>query len=266
MQLTLGATTRPWNQWTFAEACQAIAAAGYTDVAPFAHDRVVPLTADSTFEDVAAVRRVVEAAGLEPSMLITNMKLQLPRAEAAADYRKVIDVAAEAGVTWVMNCGCADESLFTAYNDLFRECAPYAAEKGVHLVMKPHGGNGLTGRMMREVVEAVGHPNFTLCYDPGNIIYYTRGGLRPEIEVEPVKDQVSVCIIKDCVVVGGKPDVQVLPGEGLVDFDAVLGILMEAGFRGPLYVECLGGTEWDDINDRAVRTREFIGGILDGLG
>lgn len=262
MQLALGATTRPWNQWSFEEACGAIAAAGYTDVAPFAHGGKVPLTAESTPEEIAAVRKVVDAAGLEPSMLITRMRLSDPLEEAIADYRKTIDVAAAAGVTWAMNCGCSQPELYEKYNALFRACAPYAAAKGVRLVMKPHGGNGLTGQLMRTVVEAVDHPNFSICYDPGNIIYYTQGEQRPEPDVHDIKEHVSICIIKDCVVVDSKPDVNILPGTGWVKFDSVLGSLAEAGFRGPLYVECLGGTTWDDINSRARQTYEYIADIV----
>jgi len=266
MELTLGATTRPWNQWSFEAACKAIAQSGYTDVAPFNHEGAVPLNADSTPEDIATAREVCAAYNLDPSMLITGTKLELPTAEAVADYCKVIDVAAAAGVGWVMNCGCGNPDQYAAYNELFRQCAPYAADKGTKLTMKPHGGNGLTGKLMREVVEAVGHPNFSICYDPGNIVYYTKGEHRPESDVHDIKDHVGICIIKDCAVVDDKPDVHLLPGEGLVDFASVLGSLVDAGFRGPLYVECVGGTEWDDINDRAKRTHEYVTGIVEKLG
>ncbi len=265
MQLTLGATTRPWGKWSFEQACQAIAAAGYTDVAVFSNAGKIPLTAESTPDDVAAVRQSVAAAGLTPSMLITAMPLEKPIEEAVAEYRRTIAVAAAAGVTWVMNCGCGQPELYDAYNALMRRCAPYAAEQGVQLVMKPHGGNGLTGQLMRQVVEAVDHPAFSICYDPGNIIYYTKGEVRPESDVHQIKEHVSICIIKDCVVQDDKPDVHLLPGEGLVDFRSVLGSLVESGFRGPLYVECVGGAEWDDINDRACRTHGYVAGIVEGL-
>ena len=116
--------------------------------------------------------------------------------------------------------------------------------------------------MMAETVEHVGHPNFSLCYDPGNMIHYTKGEVRPETDVHDAARYVTTCIIKDCVVVGGTPDVWILPGDGWVDFRAVLSGLVGAGFRGPLYVECLGGEALEDINDRARRTHAFISGIV----
>jgi sugar phosphate isomerase/epimerase len=164
-----------------------------------------------------------------------------------------------------MDCGTEDASQYEKYHEIMRQSAPYAESKGVALTMKPHGGIGLTGKMMVEVVKAVNHPNFSLCYDPGNIIYYTKGQLRPETDVDEVLGHVGTCIIKDCLVIDGKPDVWILPGEGWVDFEVVLGKLTAGGFTGPLYVECLGGSELADIDDRAQRTRDYLGGIIGKL-
>jgi len=83
--------------------------------------------------------------------------------------------------------------------------------------------------------------------------------------VADVLGRVGTCMIKDCVVVDGTPDVHLLPGEGLVDFRSVLGQLVAGGFDGPLYVECVGGSELEDINDRARRTRAYIKEILETL-
>jgi sugar phosphate isomerase/epimerase len=77
-----------------------------------------------------------------------------------------------------------------------------------------------------------------------------------------VARHVTTCMIKDCVVSDGTPDVMVLPGEGLVDFRTVVSGLVAGGFRGPLYVECLGGQELPDINDRARRTHGFLRELL----
>jgi sugar phosphate isomerase/epimerase len=211
------------------------------------------------------VADITRRAGLVPSMLLSGVRLDLPVEEAVADHCRLIDAAAAAGVRWLMNCGAEDPSTYEAYREIMRQCAPYGEEQGVALNMKPHGGIALTGRMMAETVEQVGHANFSICYDPGNIIYYTKGEVRPETDVPDVACQVTTCIIKDCVVTGGQPDVWILPGEGWVDFRAVLSALVQAGFAGPLYVECLGGEELDDINDRAKRTYDFISEIVAAL-
>ena len=74
--------------------------------------------------------------------------------------------------------------------------------------------------------------------------------------------RVTTAIIKDCVVENGKPDVMVTPGDGLVDFEKVLGRLVAGGFDGPLYVECVGGTTLDEINQNVGATLRFVGDIL----
>lgn len=265
MKWTLGATTRPWHSWTFAEACQAIAEAGYCEVGVFSNAGQIPVTAQSSPEEIEAAAATARAHGLVPSLLLGGPRLEVRRGEAIADHCRLIDAAAALGARWLLNGGTENPAQYEVYETIMRETAPYAAQKGVTLLLKPHGGIGLTGRDLAGVVERVGSPAFRICYDPGNIIYYTRGEVRPETDVSDVAEHVAVCIIKDCLVKEGQPDVWILPGEGWVDFPRVLGLLKGAGFDGPLYVECLGGSEWNDINDRARRTREWIAGIVEAL-
>jgi sugar phosphate isomerase/epimerase len=73
---------------------------------------------------------------------------------------------------------------------------------------------------------------------------------------------VTTVIIKDCIVKDGKPDVMITPGEGLVDFKKVVGGLIAAGFKGPLYVECVGGKTVAEINTNVRRTLDFVKGLL----
>lgn len=265
MDLTLGATTRPWHTIPFAEACGHVAAAGYSDVAIFSNAGAIPITSATTPDEARAVTDVARGAGLVPSMLICGVRLDVPVDEAVADHCRLIDATAAAGIPWLMNCGTEQPDTYDNFREIMRQCAPYAQERGVALTMKPHGGIGLTGKMMTETYELVNHPNFSICYDPGNIIYYTKGEHRPEADVDDVAPHVGMCIIKDCVVKDDTPDVWILPGEGWVDFETVLDKLVKAGFTGPLYVECVGGQEIDDINDRAQRTHDLMSGIIGGL-
>ena len=66
MKHTIGCTTRPYGSLTFAEACEHIAAAGYTDVAVFANAGQVPVQADSTDVEIAETRKAAAAAGSDP--------------------------------------------------------------------------------------------------------------------------------------------------------------------------------------------------------
>ena len=258
MKLTMGCTTRPYSAWSFAEACEHIAAAGYTDVA------FVPVRADSTAEEIAATRKVAADAGLAPSMVIGGTKLGLGLDAAADDYKKLIDNVAEVGAKWLLDCGTSREQSET-YFELMCRAAIHAEKAGIGITLKPHDGITLTIDDLINAFDKVNHLAFGICYDPGNIIYYTKGELRPEPDIARVAPIVTTGIIKDCVVKDGVPDVMVTPGEGLVDFEKVLGGLVEGGFRGPLYVECVAGKELDEINKNVKSTLKFISGILSKL-
>ena len=267
MELVIGCTTRPHSMLTFAEACEHIAAAGYTDVAVFANKaedgkRSMPVHSESTPEEIAAARKVTADAGLAPSMLIGGTKLNLGLDAAVDDYKKLIDNAAALGTRWLLDCGTSKEELYDQYYELMSRCAPHAHDAGVNITLKPHGGITLTVEGLQHAYNTVNHPAFGICYDPGNIIYYTKGEMMPETDLDKIVPMVTTGIIKDCVVVDGKPDVVVTPGEGLVDFDTVLAGLVGGGFRGPLYVECVGGKELEEIDKNVKSTLTFVKNIL----
>ncbi len=262
MEHIIGCTTRPYGSLTFGEACEHIAAAGYTDVAVFANAGQIPVRSDSTDVEIAGARKAAAAAGLAPSMLIGSTKLDLGLEAAVDDYKRLIDNAAALGTKWLLDCGTGNEAHYADYFELMRQAAPHAGEMGVNITMKPHGGISLTVQDLIDADGKVNHPAFGICYDPGNIIYYTKGDIRPETDVAVAAPKVSTTIIKDCVVEDGVPDVMVTPGEGLVDFETVLNGLVSGGFAGPLYVECVGGTTVDEINRNTKATLKLVSDIL----
>ncbi len=266
MKHIIGCTTRPYGSLTFAEGCKQIAAAGYTHVAIFSSAGETPVRTDSTKEEIAEARKTAADAGLTPSLLIGGTKLNLGLEAAVEDYKRLIDNTAELGATWLLDGGTSNAAHYADYFELMRRATPHAAAAGVNITLKPHGGITLTTEDLIKAYNEVNHPAFGISYDPGNIIYYTKGERRPETDIAAVAPTVSTLIIKDCVVEDGKPDVMVTPGEGLVDFRKVIGGLVAGGFDGPLYVECLGGKTLDEINTNARSTLKFVSGILADIG
>ena len=262
MKLTLGCTTRPHGELSFEDACQRIAAAGYTDVALF---RQAGVTSQSSPAEVRQASAIARDAGLRPSLLMGSARLDVGQEAALDDYRRLIDNAALLGASWLLSTGTMKPEQYEAFFALMQAAAPYAAEAGIGLTLKPHGGLSLTTDDLISAHRRVSHPAFSICYDPGNIIYYTRGAERPETHIAKVAPYVTTGIIKDCTLVDGKPDVMVTAGEGLVDFPAVLTGLISGGFRGPLYVECVGGQSLDEIDRNVLYTRAFIEGILSSI-
>ena len=265
MDLAIGCTTRPYSGLSYTEAFGRIARAGYTDVAVFANEGQVPVRSDSAAAEVAAVKKAAAEAGVAPSMLIGRTRLDLGLEEAVQDYKRLIDNAAALGTVWLLDCGTGKEEHYDAYFELMRRAAPHAEGAGVRITMKPHGGISLTAEDLLAANAKVGHPAFAVCFDPGNIIYYTLGERRPETDVAEVAPVVSTAIIKDCTVDAGKADVMVTPGDGLVDFKRVLSGLAGGGFDGPLYVECVGGREPDEVDRDIAFTLGYVKGILSTL-
>jgi sugar phosphate isomerase/epimerase len=234
-------------------------------VAVFRNQGSAEVTSESSKADVAAVRKAADDAGVVPSMLIGRTQLGAGLDAAVDDYKRLIDNVADLGVTWLLDCGTSKEEFYEDYFELMRQTAPHAQQAEVHITMKPHGGISLTAEHLLSAVEKVNHPAFRICYDPGNIIHYTKGESRPEKDLDKVAPQVSTGIIKDCQLVNGQPNVNVTAGDGLVDFDTVLLVLVEGGFDGPLYVECVGSKEPDAVDRDLAFTLGYVKGILAGL-
>ncbi|NLG49606.1 MAG: sugar phosphate isomerase/epimerase [Chloroflexi bacterium] len=262
MELTIGCLTRPYGTLLpFAEMCQHIAAAGYTDVGL----GVGVVTSESTREQVLAVRQAALDAGVAPSMLLAGSKIAEGLEKAEEDYARLIDNTALVGARWILELGTNRHDLRADYIELMRRMSPRAEQAGVGITMKPHGGITLTAQDLLDIHGQVNHPAFGICYDPGNIIYYTKGEMRPETGLDAIAPLVTTGIIKDCKLENGEPDVMITPGEGLVDFRAVLAGLVQGGFRGPLYLECVGGKTVAEIDADIRRTLPFVRGILASL-
>lgn len=259
MDLTIGCLTRPYGTLlSWAAMCQHIAAAGYQHVGL----GLGVITSSSSREEALAVREAAQQAGVAPSLMLANSKIAQGLDVAVEDYRRIIVNAAEVGARWILELGTDRLELREDYVELMRRVAPDAERVGVGITMKPHGGISLTVQDLLAIYGAVDHPSFGISYDPGNIIYYTKGELRPETDIDRIAPVVTTAIIKDCRIDDGKPEVMITPGEGLVDFEAVLGGLVRGGFRGPLYLECVGGKTVGEIDANIARTLPFIRGIL----
>ncbi len=257
MKPTLGCTTRPFGKVGFVEAFERIAAAGFSEVAVFAN---VGIDSASSDEHATEVKAAAEDLGLRVSMLLA--RAELDTRDAMTKYRRLIDRAAVLGASWLLDLGAGNPDDFDRYVELMKNAAPYAQDAGVRISAKPHGGITRTSEDLLSLNARVGHPSYGICFDPGNIIYYTRGAERPETNLAEVAPAVTTCIIKDCVLRDGEPDVMITPGEGLVDFDTVLGVLARGGFRGPLYLECVGGATVEEVDANVRKTREMIEGVL----
>lgn len=256
----LGCYTRPWDRFDYRVALDGIAQAGfrYAGLMTAKGKSGILITVDSTAEAVAAIADEVRQRGLKTLSIYGG---DFPVAESIAagvdGLKTLIDHCVRCSCPNLLLGGTTDEALVRPYYRVVRECCDYAVTQGVGLSIKPHGGQNATGPQCRRIIEQVGHRNFRLWYDPGNIYYYSDGRLDPVADAATVDGLVVGMSVKDF-----KPPKEVLvtPGEGQVDFGAVFARLRRGGFSGgPLVVECLARLDRpSEITAEARKSRQWL--------
>ncbi len=256
----IGCMNRPWTKWTFDETLKAIKTAGYATTGLLSRTKADPfIAADATPEYLESLKRALAASGLTANMGALRSRHDIPLEDTVKGLQKEIDNAAFLGLKSVMTFGIDDPAQFDHYFQSMARAAAYGAEKGVQVVMKPHGGSSGASDEILAAMKRVGHPNFKIWYDAGNIIYYT--GKDPVEELKPIVQYVTGFCAKDCA--APQSEVMIQFGAGKVDFASVFKVLESAGFSGPIMVECcaVGDTpEATAVNARA--NREFLEKVL----
>ncbi len=267
---TVGCFNRPWTNWSYDEALDAIKAAGYSHTGLLTPTKADPFTTTgATPEYLAALKQKIAARGLKVNMTALRLKTDLDLPAAIADTRKQLENGRTMGVEFALTFGESKPERYEKYFKIMADAAAFVQERGIKLVMKPHGGGSGAADEILTAIKKVGHPNFKIWYDAGNIIYYT--GKDPVAELEPILPHVTGFCAKDCSVeidAAGKrkPDVMIQFGAGKVDFAAVFKKLKSGGFNGPVMVECckIGATA-DETTANARANRDYLTKVLAGV-
>lgn len=255
----LGCYTRPWDKYDYRTALDAIAKAGFGCAGLMttkSKTRLVISTA-TTIDQARQVGRECKKRGLKvPSIYGGGIPVAKSLAAGIEGLKKLIDNCAAAGGANLMMGGTGNKKLHDLYYKAIAECCDYAAAKGVGISVKPHGGLNATGPQCRKTVETVGHKNFRIWYDPGNILYYSSGKLSPVDDAATVDGLVVGMSVKDY---RHPKNVMVTPGTGQVDFAKVLARLKKGGFTaGALVVETLAGGDLNATLAEAKKARRFL--------
>jgi len=255
----IGCYTRPWDKYDYRVALDAIAEAGfkYAGLMTTKSKTRLVISASTTPEEALQVRDELKKRNLEvPSVYGGGIPVAQSLEAGINALKKLIDNCAICGTKNLLMGGIGDENLFKLYYKAIAECCDYAAEKGMGISVKPHGGLNATGPQCRKTVEMVNHSNFRIWYDPGNIYYYSDGKLNPIDDAPTVNGLVVGMCIKDYK---HPKDVMLTPGTGMVDFPAVLARLKQGGFsKGPLVIECLARGDLKQTLAEAKKARKFV--------
>ncbi|MBN2270597.1 MAG: sugar phosphate isomerase/epimerase [Sedimentisphaerales bacterium] len=263
----VGCYTRPWAQYDYRVGLDAIAEAGfkYAGLMTAKGKNNLVISVATTPEEAATVGEEVKKRGLKvPSVYGGDIPVGTSLEAGIEGLRKLIDNCAACGCKNLMMGGTGSKELHERYYKAVGECCDYAAEKGMGISVKPHGGLNATGPQCRKTIETVGHKNFGIWYDPGNIFYYSNA------ELDPVDDAGTVdgLVVGMCVKDYKHPkNVEVTPGTGQVNFRKVMARLKKGGFkRGALVIECLEPGDLKKTLAEAVKAREFVEQLVAAKG
>jgi sugar phosphate isomerase/epimerase len=256
----IGCFNRPWTTWSFDDALKQIKAAGYPTTGLLTRTKDEPfIGADATPEYLVKLKQRIAGSGLTANMGALRSRHNIPLDESIKEVRRQIDNANGLALTWLLTFGVDKPAEYEHYYRVMSDAAAYAQERRIKLVMKPHGGSSGASEEIVAAVNAVRHPNFTIWYDAGNIIYYT--GKDPVEELKPVARQVTGFCAKDCA--APNSDVMIQFGAGKVDFLSVFRTLKAAGFDGPIMVECCKvGATAEETMANARANRLFLEDVL----
>ncbi len=257
---TIGCFNRPWTSWSFDDTLRQIKAAGYGTVGLLTRTKDEPfIGADATPDYLATLTQRLSASGLKSNMGALRTRHDIPLEDSKQDTRTQIDHARGLGLTYLLTFGVERPQEYEHYYRVMSDAAAYAQERKLKLVMKPHGGSSGAAEEIVAAIKAVQHPNFTIWYDAGNIIYYT--GKDPIEELKPIARHVTGFCAKDCGAPRG--DVMIQFGTGKVDFAGVFTVLKAAGFAGPVMVECCKvGATAEETMANARANRLFLENVL----
>ncbi|MBL7152319.1 MAG: sugar phosphate isomerase/epimerase [Phycisphaerae bacterium] len=255
----IGCYTRPWAKYDYRVALDAIAEAGfkYAGLMTAKAKNNLVISVATTPEEAAEVGEEVKKRGLKvPSVYGGGIPVNQSLEAGIAGLKKLIDNCAACKCKNLLMGGIGSKELYERYYKAIAECCDYAAQKGMGISVKPHGGLNSTGPQCRKTIEMVGQKNFRIWYDPGNIYYYSDGKLDPIADAGTVDGLVVGMCIKDYK---HPKNVAVTPGTGQVDFPKVMARLKKGGFkRGALVIECLKPGEFKKTLAEAVKARQFV--------
>jgi sugar phosphate isomerase/epimerase len=256
----IGCWTRPWAKYDYRVAMDAIAEAGFqyiglTGAKTKTRRVIAPAT---TLEEAEQVGEEARKRGLT----ITNVYGGgIPLHTGGESLRKMIDNCASAGAWSVMLAHIGNEETYDDCCKTVAESCDYAAERQVVIVLKPHGGTTGTGPQLRRAIEQVGHQNFTMMYDPGNIYFYSNGEIDPVEDAAAVDGLVTGMSVKDYK---HPKNVAITPGTGQVDFPALMAQLRKGRFaHGPLVIETLAPGDLAHTLQEAKKARTFVQELVD---
>ncbi len=209
-----------------------------------------------------------------------------------ADLRKVIDMARRLAAPCIRVYGGklvtgeddADGAKLDRLVKSLRECGDYAADRDVKLCLENHFGTMTTSATRTaEILRAIDHPAVGVLYDQANIAFFPAEDYKEALAL--LAGRIFHVHVKDLVYRTGagplvcsevaRVDESVrtvhsrIPGEGILDWPAILKDLAASGYDGWLSLEYERRWQTIDLPEAAIgmaRAHKYIRSCLAALG
>ncbi len=187
-------------------------------------------------DQVDALKQRLDQHGLKVAVIRGNTDLSRPT--CVEELAEQLKTCQRLGVrTMFLSPKHPDVSKEVAC-DRLRRAGDAAARCGVTIALETHPDLGTNGDEHVKTMQRINHPNVRINFDTGNITYYNRG-TDAATELKKCIDYVAAVEFKDH---NGQFETWNFPtiGQGVVDFPAVMKILRDHGYAGPITMEVEG--------------------------
>ena len=186
--------------------------------------------------------------GLKP--LVIRANTDLSKDSSVEELGQQAAICEKMGVKYMFLSAKRNDAAREVVFDRLRRAGDLAAKHGVTIALETHPDLGTNGDVHLETMKAINHPNIRVNFDTANITYYNKN-TDALAELKKIIDYVATVEIKDH---SGEFETWNFPavGQGVVDVPAILALLRQHGYRGPITLEFEGvkGVELSELETK----------------
>jgi sugar phosphate isomerase/epimerase len=186
--------------------------------------------------DVDATMRDLAAHGLKPVVLRGNTDLS--KESSVDELATQLATCEKMGVHYMFLSAKRNDAPKEVVCERLRRAGDIAGKHGVMITLETHPDLGTNGDVHLETMKAINNPHVRVNFDTANITYYNRGA-DSVAELKKVLDFLGTIEFKDH---NGEFETWNFPvvGKGMIEFPAIMAILKERGYQGPVTIEFEG--------------------------
>jgi len=189
---------------------------------------------DMTADYAKYVRGQMEKFGL--SSVALSGHVDLSEAGIVPLFKSRMEFAKNIGAKIINTNSGPKKKLPTFYENIF-EIAEVAEDLDITVALETHGDIIDSGESIVRIIEHIGSSHVKINYDFANVLYFSKGSVRPEQDILTVMDHVVHLHIKDFVWGSDGRWRFTVIGQGLIHYERVFNSLRAQKWVGPVTLE-----------------------------